>query len=250
MRSLLNTFHARRNLDLRWLRENLAPRMISDMGIADAGITGQNGGHRVFLFENRDIEFKAKWLNSRDWLVVLQERNPTDVRFGFRVRRDKPVGGPAFELHADVNDPAAAIDASAARLRRFGEAYLRAPISRFNYATPGEYVDWPDRGYVEPARCADVKRIEEIDDLISSAARLLQPWKRNSTESRTAIEAEIRELQELRHREVARTTYGRWVIRHHAESQSDFAPFAHRLMAALEREAPEAASPNDDPSPL
>lgn len=250
MRSLLNTFHARRNLDLRWLRENLAPRMISDMGIADAGITGQNGGHRVFLFENRDIEFKAKWLNSRDWLVVLQERNPTDVRFGFRVRRDKPVGGPAFQLRADVTDPAAVIDASAARLRRFGEAYLQAPISRFNYATPGEYVDWPSRDYVEPERSADARPVEEIDELISSKARLLPPWKRNSTESRTAIEAEIRELQELRHREVAKTTYGRWVMRHHAESQSDFGPFARRLMAALEREAPEAASHSDDPSPL
>lgn len=202
-----------RNPDVRWLRENLVPRLMSDLKHASGGLVYRDGTHRVFRFDEQDVDFRAKWQKGSEWVVVLRARDTDEPAFGFAMRGDKP-GKVSWQHAAGKDDPSVeALTETAAKLRAFGEHYLANPISHFNYATPGEYLEWPDRSLIEPDRDPQATDIEVIDEEIRKKVTSLHGIQRLTPDERKETERQIRDLGRFRNQELMKTTHGRWLMR-------------------------------------
>lgn len=207
-----------RNPDIRWLRNTLVPRMVADADIIANTLSGGLGNHRVFQFDGRDVEFDARYQYRAPWVVFLRERGHYDKPvFCFLVKDGKGFGVPGLDLPKGTEDPIGMITTAAERLRAFGEVYLQEPISHFNYATPGEYLEWPNRELIEPPRVEGALPIPQINDMIRERVSSLQATSSQSPEQREAAEAEMRKLYEYRDREMKKTTHGRWLERYKEE---------------------------------
>ncbi|MCE6958329.1 hypothetical protein LAZ40_04565 [Cereibacter sphaeroides] len=212
MRSILRDLRLKMNPDLRWVGQNLAPRMAVDADMIAGGLPGRPGTARAFLFDGRDIVMTMRWFEGVIWDVRLRQLDLPTLSLVFRVEHDRPRGGPVVMANGATDDVVAEV---AARLRAFGEAYLAAPLSRFNYATPGEYVEWPDRSVVEPHRDPSARPIEEVDAELEPQRQALHGLAQSAnTADRVAAAEEARRLQGIRYQELFKTTYGRWLARH------------------------------------
>lgn len=235
------------NEDLIWVGRNLAPRMVADLRHTNNGFAGRNGNDRGFVFAGHDVNMQIRWEGGHQCRVSLRRMDLPDLNVSYRVLNGRPRGAPNMSS-SDISDDA--FYQLTAYLRAFGEAYLAEPLSRFNYATPGEYLEWPDRDLIEPPRDPSAIPMDEVDASIDRKIRELRLSVRlgkDDAQTRKAAEAEINDLNRLRHEALAKTTHGRWMGRHKPEMDRQWDAYVAGLVVGAVLDA-EAGT--DDPSPL
>ncbi|MFG6080299.1 hypothetical protein ACEUZ9_000849 [Paracoccus litorisediminis] len=203
----------RANPELRWLQRAVAPRLVADLPLVRSGPELRNGLHRVFHHEGRNFACRLRLLAAETWAVTLNELRTDMPAFTFEVKNGAGVGHPWPETGTVTIGLERAISGTATRLRHFGEAYLAAPLDRYNYATPGEYLAWPQREPIEPPRVAGLRPVDVIDADIAKHVAKIQYFAAQDTIRHSQLTEAISELEEERVSSFAASSYGRFIKR-------------------------------------
>ena len=223
MKRILRAMRVLRNPDLKWIGQNLAPKITSDRQFLSGGMSDFDWTRRGFTFDDREIEVQVNTREYPQLSVSLRQLDVPDLVFVFGVKiqpttryrpkegPDRPLGLPMMMANRESDE---VFDEVAARLRAFGEFYLSEPVEDFNYCTPGEYVEWPSREVIEPARDPSYVPLRDIDADIKKVTSKIY---RLTGDDREAALSQMNELTQFRQENMAKTTHGRWLVRHKSE---------------------------------